>query len=462
MGALGATPQGQRNAYDIAQTTAGLIPGVNNAISGNQAYRDWNQGNYAGAVLNAVGAVVPPIPGASTGERTLAGILAKEVEPIGGRVMMEGGTPGLLAYHGSRHDFPSFDINQIGQGEGAQVYGHGLYFAEHPEVAEGYRTAGSDQSMQLIDSQGNAINRADLDPAGRVAHNFASSYDNFGQASTQLRYLAKGSEYTDSTKQIFLDAADNIDEWDKQGYVAKPPAEGYKYQVAIPHDPDTFFDLDSKFGDQHPDVQKAANQIFGRKFQKDMSGNDVYDFLTESVEKNHNLPDFSSESDSHVMLANELNKRGIPGIRYLDEGSRDEQFPFDGNLRLSDHPQKVQDKIAKLVPNADPNDLMLDVHDKLYKNMMDEQGDNIDWSHNFSGDASKAIMKTGVPSYTAPTTRNYVTFSDKNINILKKWGAGGALVGGTMAAGPSSAQDFYRNHPDLERHSLTEAPDGGQ
>jgi hypothetical protein len=48
---------------------------------------------------------------------------------------------GLLAhtvYHGSPHKFNKFDMSKIGTGEGAQAYGHGLYFAESPEVAKNY------------------------------------------------------------------------------------------------------------------------------------------------------------------------------------------------------------------------------------------------------------------------------------------------------------------------------------
>ena len=43
------------------------------------------------------------------------------------------------AYHGSPHDFETFDASKIGTGEGAQAYGHGLYFAESSSVADTYR-----------------------------------------------------------------------------------------------------------------------------------------------------------------------------------------------------------------------------------------------------------------------------------------------------------------------------------
>jgi hypothetical protein len=52
----------------------------------------------------------------------------------------------IRAYHGTPHKFDRFDISKIGTGEGAQAYGHGLYFAELEPVAKGYRdrlTAGS-------------------------------------------------------------------------------------------------------------------------------------------------------------------------------------------------------------------------------------------------------------------------------------------------------------------------------
>lgn len=49
---------------------------------------------------------------------------------------------GIRAYHGSPHDFDRFDTSKIGTGEGAQVYGHGLYMAENPSTAQSYKPAG--------------------------------------------------------------------------------------------------------------------------------------------------------------------------------------------------------------------------------------------------------------------------------------------------------------------------------
>jgi hypothetical protein len=58
-----------------------------------------------------------------------------------------GGLAELTAYHGTPHKFAAternplgeFRASQIGTGEGAQAYGHGLYVAENPKVAKEYQ-----------------------------------------------------------------------------------------------------------------------------------------------------------------------------------------------------------------------------------------------------------------------------------------------------------------------------------
>lgn len=46
---------------------------------------------------------------------------------------------GFDVYHGTPHDFEAFDLSKIGTGEGAQVFGFGLYFAERYGVAKSYQ-----------------------------------------------------------------------------------------------------------------------------------------------------------------------------------------------------------------------------------------------------------------------------------------------------------------------------------
>jgi hypothetical protein len=52
----------------------------------------------------------------------------------------------LDVYHGTRHRFPAteanplgeFDASKIGTGEGSQAFGHGIYLAENPQIAQEY------------------------------------------------------------------------------------------------------------------------------------------------------------------------------------------------------------------------------------------------------------------------------------------------------------------------------------
>jgi len=67
------------------------------------------------------------------------------MNPVGkmaaGGLGLAGHLLGQIAYHGSPHTFEKFALSKLGTGEGAQAFGHGLYFAENPKVAEGYARA---------------------------------------------------------------------------------------------------------------------------------------------------------------------------------------------------------------------------------------------------------------------------------------------------------------------------------
>ena len=81
----------------------------------------------------------------------------------------QGMMPSIVAYHGTPHNIEgAFDISKVGTGEGAQAYGHGMYYAENPAVAEGYKEALSTFKTTLdgipVGSQGykKALEQAEL------------------------------------------------------------------------------------------------------------------------------------------------------------------------------------------------------------------------------------------------------------------------------------------------------------
>lgn len=91
-------------------------------------------GNYA---MTAAGAL-PFVPSAK------AAMLAKALASVPA-------FSAITAWHGSPHVFDKFDPSKIGTGEGAQAYGHGLYFAESPEVAKSYQMDGALYSVDIPD-----------------------------------------------------------------------------------------------------------------------------------------------------------------------------------------------------------------------------------------------------------------------------------------------------------------------
>jgi hypothetical protein len=65
---------------------------------------------------------------------------ARNGKPSGTQMYM-GVTRFHKAFHGSPHDFDQFTLQKIGTGEGAQAYGWGMYFAGNRDVAEYYKKA---------------------------------------------------------------------------------------------------------------------------------------------------------------------------------------------------------------------------------------------------------------------------------------------------------------------------------
>ena len=99
------------------------------------------------SVQSADGREMAPMP-RSFGEagQRMSAVLRGDVEPTPGEQMgmnvVRGFTEGpasIRAFHGSPHKFDRFDISRIGTGDGAQAYGHGLYFAGNEGVARSYK-----------------------------------------------------------------------------------------------------------------------------------------------------------------------------------------------------------------------------------------------------------------------------------------------------------------------------------
>jgi len=223
---------------------------------------------------------------------------------------------GIRAYHGSPHDFDRFSMDKIGTGEGAQAYGHGLYFAENEGVARGYRDALSPRRQWNMAPEDIPVELADLgfDPAAiKMAQDTLANVGNDGfQAVDALDGLAAntGNPVAKEAASVIRSFHRNV----KQG--------GKMYEVDINASPDEFLDWDKPLSEQSPAVQDAVSELF--------KGNDEINSILpqatgEEITRNL-LPMVGvgrgGYDTAHDMISEALHNRGIKGIRYKDAGSR--------------------------------------------------------------------------------------------------------------------------------------------
>jgi hypothetical protein len=236
---------------------------------------------------------------------------AKAVKKDGGAVDDE--DEGLTAYHGSPHDFPKFDVSKIGTGEGAQAYGHGLYFAESEPVAKEYRDRLTDKttnfrvgdidmpkwilrSIENADDKNAAIEKHRQDFSSRIAEAEAE------KETSHQPWMVSGRI---STAKDILAGLDQL----QQGAPA-PHTKGRMYEVRINAHPDHFVDYNAPLSEQSDYIKDALRKRYGDVgFQKLIDRNEDGEYIARRVENQEHL--------------NEMNRLGIKGIKYFDAGSRD-------------------------------------------------------------------------------------------------------------------------------------------
>ena len=243
------------------------------------------------------------------------------------------GLLGWTAYHGSPHKFDKFSLDKIGTGEGAQAYGHGLYFADEPEVAKSYADA-----LAPIQGRGfSTWDRAKVEIAGKRA---AITTDPQMRAWRSLRAAGDGvPDAFDAAKRIRGDdpqALRWLEKWEKQNARAIEDGGSSLYKVDIDDaraPKESFLDWDKPLSQQPKAAQElldrvrkereaAAKAKGHRALQPDDlrtdqqgapmgGGGSLYHYLSSKR--------YGGSQEAATRL---LQEAGIPGIRYLDAGSR--------------------------------------------------------------------------------------------------------------------------------------------
>lgn len=104
------------------------------------------------------------------------------------------------AWHGSPYKFDKFSIEHIGEGEGAQAFGWGLYFAGNKEVSEWYRKKLSKNRSPVVKLMfGNE----------EIAPKQAKYFNADGMDIVFRRYCAEGYSPKELVLELVADAADN-------------------------------------------------------------------------------------------------------------------------------------------------------------------------------------------------------------------------------------------------------------
>lgn len=196
------------------------------------------------------------------------------------------GSVGMNAYHGSSHKFDQFDLSKVGTGEGAQAYGHGIYLAENPGTAGNYVSAG------LRGEDATAAHYLKVYGGDREAAANAILNENPAGAVTEraLAYSKKVAEILISGKEV----------------------KGNLYHVDLPDSTiSKMLDWDKPLSEQPAAIRSAFDElrrnIGDAEFNK-MTGGAAYQTMGNAEE-------------TSAMLRS----AGVPGIKYLDAGSRGAQ-----------------------------------------------------------------------------------------------------------------------------------------
>jgi hypothetical protein len=372
------------NEYRNALETGGELPNIGNALldaideelRGNVQYSGNVEADEKGALIDSNIAYLDSL-GVSLNDSddVIREALRKSQEE-------EGRKYGQPAYHGSPHVFEKFSLDHIGSGEGAQAFGHGLYFAENRGIAEGYRkTLSADRSEVFSDGvklevedpeiantlqanlQGNKGNVAKTRKS--IASHIKmleANYNRYAKLVANLRAGRNRKDYpwhvtsdleagktmdeiadslevsllgdTPDIIRMYQGALDIIDAHPK---LELRKSKGRLFTVDLPENNELLI-FDKKLINQHPDVLAALKQV-GLEFatttveESEFDPNGLFGLVAagdratlQSMTGSHFYALIRNRlNDSQEAASKYLRESGIAGHKFLDANSRDDE-----------------------------------------------------------------------------------------------------------------------------------------
>ena len=279
------------------------------------------------------------------GGRRLPGRLMPDINAT-----RQGGQSGMVGYHGSPHRFDKFQMDKIGTGEGAQAYGHGLYFAESPGVAKSYQNKLSNAEI-LIDGE---KYKADQDGIFRTDAGKMFKAANEGEQAAMQALLYGITNTKEKTKLIEeVESFLQTREWATPGIIESAKSfvksdrvfakdTGSLYEVDIPDKyTNNFLDWDKPLSEQPESVQDSIQDMltdfanrepdFHKASALSRHGGDIESQYNAWKMREGGFGGGNEGESLYRNLAQEmgdqaaseyLNSLGIKGIKYFDQASR--------------------------------------------------------------------------------------------------------------------------------------------
>lgn len=228
-----------------------------------------------------------------------------------------------MLYHGTPHKVDRFLVEKIGTGEGEQAFGHGLYFAESKGVAKSYK-----------DKLARVTGFISLKNGDLIGDWNQPLFDQILDLRNELYSVGDGAEFDAKyetqfesnlyTVELIPDESEFLD-WDKPLSEQSENVQGVFYELLADLTGKMKKEMESK---EHALQSKAAKLGLPRKPLNIQAMIDLW--LNEATESGKGLYDLirglrgkgETPEDRAKSASEYLASIGIPGIKYLDAGSR--------------------------------------------------------------------------------------------------------------------------------------------
>lgn len=219
------------------------------------------------------------------------------------------------AFHGTPYTFDKFSLSAIGTGEGAQAFGWGLYFAESQDVAEGYQRTLSDQTILVDGEEVVGLRDNQRHALGRIA---LIGYEAALREATDTLQTFEREFGTEET-MLLRDVRERLSAI--QSYAGRDVRfrdSGSLYRVDIPDEAvERMLDWDKPLSEQAPEIAEALAKVPNEAIRRRATGVNKTLYTGQEIYSAAETAFGSPREASLALLA-----AGIPGIKYLDAGSR--------------------------------------------------------------------------------------------------------------------------------------------